>query len=105
MVTATILDVARRLAWHGFLRASPRLSGVVSVALCLLAYAFKVSFTIADAPELLAAIPPGIWKPLEGVPLIIQARTVFAGITLIMLFNLYQSLYWKLNLSEPSMST
>ncbi|MCJ1472837.1 major facilitator super transporter protein [Lambiella insularis] len=94
LVSITILDLARRLVWHG--SKVSRLSGILSLLLCLLVFAFKVTFTIADAPELLFEIPHKIWKPLEGTPLVTQARTVFAGITVFMLFNMYRGLQRKL---------
>jgi len=65
----------------------------VALALCLSAFGYKVAFTIADAPELLAGIPRSLWMPMNEAPLVTQARIVFVGILFSSIFIAYQRLF------------
>lgn len=88
LVVVTYLDLARRLSRRGLPRASRTISAVCSISLSLAAFGFKVAFTHADAPELLLGIPPRLLTLLEATSLVTQARTVFLGITLSLLFTI-----------------
>jgi len=92
-VIITFIDLVRRLTWYGLPGVDRRSAFLVALGLCLSAFGFKVAFTIADAPELLAGIPQYLWAPMHEAPLATQARTVFAGIALSALYSLYQRLY------------
>ncbi|MCJ1248325.1 major facilitator super transporter protein [Trapelia coarctata] len=93
LVIITFIDLVRRLTWYGLPGVDRRPTFLVTLGLCLSAFGFKVGFTIADAPELLAGIPSYLWAPMGEVPLVTQARTVFAGIALSVLYSLYRRFY------------
>ncbi|MCJ1385910.1 major facilitator super transporter protein, partial [Xylographa soralifera] len=94
-VTVTFLDMSRRLAWFGLPGAPSRVASCASIVLCLSAFGFKVAFTITDAPELLTGIPQYLWKPIEGTPLVSQARIVLWSLALSVVYNMYQSIKLK----------
>ena len=89
----TFFDLVRRLTWYGLPGVDRRPTFLVALGLCLSAFGFKLAFTVADAPELLAGIPEDLWVPMAEAPLVTQARTVFAGIALFTLPSLYRSIY------------
>ena len=93
LVIVTLIDLTRRLACFSLSRAGPRIASFLSIALCFSVYSFKVVFTIADAPELLAGIPQYLWRPAEWTLLLYQARMVFGSIALLVVFNLYQRIF------------
>ena len=95
VVIATFIDLVRRLTWYGLLGVDRRPTFLVALGLCLSAFGFKVAFTSADAPELLAGIPKYLWGRKDDGPLIKQARTVFAGTGLSVLYSLYRRSYKK----------
>ena len=91
-VTVTFLDISRRLAKFGLPGAPTRVAGCASIVLCLLAFGFKVAFTITDAPELLTGTPQYFWKAFEGTSLVSQARILLWGLAFSMAYNVYQSI-------------
>ncbi|KAH0538725.1 hypothetical protein FGG08_004677 [Glutinoglossum americanum] len=80
VVLTTYFDVVRRISRRGFRYASIELSSIIAITLCLAAFIFKVSFTNADAPELLEGFSQTLLKGLESIPLVMQVRAVFLGI-------------------------
>ena len=70
---------------------------LLSVMVCFAAFAFKVAFTAADAPELLRGV--GVLSPLVAltskIPLIAQARVVFLGIGQLLGFAIYHHSPWS----------
>jgi len=95
VVIVTFLDLVRRLTWYGLPGIGRRPTFLVALGLSLSAFGFKVTFTIADAPELLSGIPRYFWAPMDEAPLVTQARTVFAGIALSALYILYERIYTR----------
>lgn len=93
LVVATYLDLARRLSRRGLPRASRHISAVCSISLCLAAFGFKVAFTHADAPELLLGFPRRLLTLLEAASLLTQARAVFLGLALFLLFTVLAVVY------------
>lgn len=93
LVVVTYLDLARRLSRRGLPRASRQISTVCSISLCLAAFGFKLAFTHADAPELLLGVPPRLLTLLEAASLMTQARAVFLGIALFLLFTVLAESY------------
>jgi ethanolaminephosphotransferase len=88
-VLTTYFVVGQRISRRGFRYASAEISSIVAISLCLAAFSFKVSFTNADAPELLEGFSWSLLKGLEGVPLVTQARTVFWGIGIVVTYVLF----------------
>lgn len=93
LVVVTYLDLARRLSRRGLPRASRQISAVCSISLCLAAFGFKVAFTHADAPELLLGFPRRLLTLLEAASLLTQARAVFLGLALFLLFTVLAGVY------------
>ncbi|KAI9881388.1 MAG: major facilitator super transporter protein [Pleopsidium flavum] len=81
-VVSTYLDITFRLSRRGFRRLSPGLSTLLSSTLCLVAFAFKMAFTNAEAPELLTGLKIPFKRQLESTPLVTQARAIFTGLGL-----------------------
>ena len=86
-VSATFLDLTYRLSRRGFRQLAPWLGTLFSIILCLTAFLFKVSFTNAEAPELLKDITTPMKRLLENTPLLTQARAVFLGQGLALTYN------------------
>ncbi len=86
-VAATFLDLTYRLSRRGFRELAPWLATLFSIFLCLSAFRFKLTFTIAEAPELLKDVSIPIKIQLENTPLLIQARVVFLGLGLALGYN------------------
>ncbi len=99
--------ISRRLTrrastWSG---AESRQLSLLPVPVCIAAFAFKVAFTHADAPELLKDFP--LLSPLVALTsrysLVGQARIVFLGIAHILGCALYYEAPWdKHNTNEHS---
>lgn len=87
VVVLTYGDLMYRLSRRGFRRVSPELSTLLSITLCLAAFAFKVAFTNAEAPELLKGFKIPFERQLESTPLVTQARAVFMGLGLSLAYN------------------
>jgi ethanolamine phosphate transferase 2 subunit G len=79
LAIATYLEVARRIAMNGFPRAPRQFSIIAAFAICAAAISFKISFTNADAPELLEGIRHPFQHFMEA-PLVSQAQAVFFGL-------------------------
>ena len=101
-VAVTFVHLTRRLTRYGLPNASRWVAGVVALVLCLSAFVFKVAFAVADAPELLAGVSQDLWAPLEGSSLVLQARTVFAGVGSCAVFAIYQRIRRALNAKHTS---
>lgn len=87
--------VGRKTMGNGFPFVQIFYSAVTGFALL-----FKLSFTSADSPELLENIPI-LWalaQDVQGISLVTQARVVFIGLFLVLVY----SLYLKAGYSESS---
>ena len=80
LVLATYFNLTQQLARTALSRTSRLISTVYAIALCVVALGYKVAFTKAEAPELLAGFPTGLLAPLDRITLVVQARAVFIGI-------------------------
>ncbi|KAF7185350.1 GPI ethanolamine phosphate transferase 2 [Pseudocercospora fuligena] len=59
---------------------APEIAAVFSAALVLPAVVFKLTFTQADAPELVQDLALGIRNFVQSLDLVLQARIVFSGL-------------------------
>lgn len=60
---------------------------VLTMLLCLGGFAFKVAFTMADAPELLGMLPMAQHRTQTSLDLTTQARALFSGMLIFCLGN------------------
>jgi ethanolamine phosphate transferase 2 subunit G len=78
---------------------------LLSVVVCISAFAFKVSFTAADAPELLRGVD--MLSPLvaltSSISLVAQARVAFLGIAQLLAYATYCHSPWKQNADKKGM--
>ncbi|KIW76089.1 hypothetical protein Z517_10834 [Fonsecaea pedrosoi CBS 271.37] len=86
-------NLSRRAGvWMG----SPQM-GILPALVSISAFLFKVAFTAADAPELLASFP--ILDPLVGFvsayPLVSMARVVFLGLAHVLGCSIYYEAPWQ----------
>jgi ethanolamine phosphate transferase 2 subunit G len=95
MLTYAVLsrNLSRRTGvWMG----SPQM-GILPALISMSAFLFKIAFTAADAPELLAAFP--VLSPLVGFvsayPLVSLARVVFLGLLHLLGCTIYYEAPWK----------
>lgn len=79
----TYIDVAQRMAFRILPSASRPIAVSCSIGLCLAGLGFKMSFTKADAPELLLGLQDFMMRPIDKSSLVAQARAVFIGIALL----------------------
>lgn len=79
LVFASYLVVLVKMSVLTQSRMLRSLSFVVALVLCTTALAFKISFTMADSPELLRGIEIFRAFAPSGMDLVIQARAVFLG--------------------------
>lgn len=87
LVTLTYAVVVQQLAGLAMPWASRKISAAAFISLGTAAFIFKLAFTKADAPELLAGLESLTSRIAEGASLVTQARAVFVSIgimTLIM---------------------
>ena len=77
LVATTYIDVASSLSQSLLSWVPKGVSVTLTLALCLASLGFKISFTLADAPELLAGFPQVLCWPTRDIPLPTQARAVF----------------------------
>ena len=101
LVVATYLNLAQRLSRRGLPHAPRQISAVCSISLCLAAFGFKVAFTNADAPELLLGFRRFLPGPMEEASLLNQARTVFLGIGLFLVFAISAEIYLRPAVTSP----
>jgi hypothetical protein len=66
-------------------------SAAWALVICLTEMFFKLSFTMADAPELLHSAPNGLKGFLDDRWLITQARVVYMALAAMASFTVYQS--------------
>ena len=92
LVFVTYAIVVRRLSRSSLRGAPPSLATPGAVILGTVAFAFKVAFTAADAPELIAAFMQPAVEVMEGTHLVTLARVVFLGIGCTWLFSILPSL-------------
>ena len=88
-VLTTYFDILQRLSRRGLRHAPTQISSIVAITLCLAAFSFKVSFTNADAPELVQGFSLALLEGLEDISLVTQARTVFLGICIVTVCALF----------------
>lgn len=93
LVVATYVDVVQRLARRAVPWASRRLSTAASLALGVAALGFKVAFTKADAPELLAGLEQFVLRPMDEASLVAQARAVFLSTGIMLILTMYPVIY------------
>lgn len=74
---------------------SRKVSVAASITLGTAAFVFKLAFTRADAPELLAGLEGLTVRIAEGASLVTQARIVFVGIVMTSLIICVPKLYQK----------
>ncbi|KZF21265.1 alkaline phosphatase-like protein [Xylona heveae TC161] len=86
-VFLTYLDLMRRLLRRAYQRLPARLRSIMAITLCFAAFMFKLSFTEADAPELLSGIRVDLLSKLHNSSLVTQARSVFLGVGLSILYT------------------
>ena len=86
-VVATYAFQMYSLSQRGFRQVSPSLAIVFSIALCLAALTFKVTFTYAEAPELFRGIRVPLERHLESASLVTQARVTFIALALALAYN------------------
>lgn len=79
VVFATHVAVVRKMAVLTRSRRARMLSTAIASVLCVMGLLFKVSFTLADSPELLRGFDISRISVLGGTDLVKQARTVFLG--------------------------
>lgn len=82
LVFASYLTVLVKISVPSQSRMLRSLFVVVAFGLCMVALAFKISFTMADSPELLKGIVLVRAFALGGIDLVIQARAVFLGMVI-----------------------
>ena len=92
LVFVTYATVVRRLSKSSLRGAPPSLAMSGAVMLGTVAFAFKLAFTAADAPELIAAFMQPAVKVIESTHLVTQARVVFLGIGCTWLFSILPGL-------------
>ncbi len=80
LVLATYFNVMQRLARKALPKTSRHISVASSIALCVATLGFKLTFTKAEAPELLAGLHVDFLRPMEAISLVVQSRVVFIGI-------------------------
>ncbi|KAL9127732.1 MAG: hypothetical protein Q9217_003441 [Psora testacea] len=77
LVLATYVNVIHQICRSAIPWASRPFATAASISLGIAALAFKVAFTKADAPELLAGLMQFILPPMDEFSLVVQARAVF----------------------------
>lgn len=77
------LALPRKMQYKSLSQSVRRISFVYATVLCGLGYAFKIAFTLADAPELLNGLPITKNGILAWVDLVMQARALFLGMLLL----------------------
>ena len=88
LILLTYVELARQSSKR-ILPSAPRAIASVAVAvLSISSLIFKVSFTIADAPELLLGFERFIPSSIASKTLITQARSIFASTTLLFLLSI-----------------
>ena len=92
LVFATYATVVRRLSKSSLRGAPPSLATSGVVILGTVAFAFKIAFTAADAPELIPAFMHPAVEITQGIHLVTQARVVFLGIGCTWIFSSLPSL-------------
>lgn len=93
LATTTFLESSRRIALTGFPMVSRSISTIAAISLCLSALVYKVAFTNADAPELLAGydLAELPWfSTLISLDLVAQARAAFLGLAISLVYVLFQ---------------
>ena len=85
LVAGTYASISYRIGSHGLPLLPKILSLAIACGTSCAAFWFKITFTNADAPELLNGLEGFPISTLPNVPLITQARIVFMAIALILL--------------------
>ncbi|KAI1947587.1 major facilitator super transporter protein [Ophidiomyces ophidiicola] len=87
----TYTDIYQRLRVPGS-RERLNISTALYLPLTSFAFIFKAAFTSADAPELIRYTPvlDSIVKSVRGFTLLLQARVIFLGLTVALIYNVYQ---------------
>ena len=95
LVIAAYMNLAVRLSRRGWPHVSDGISSIVFFAICIAALRFKISFTSADAPELLFGLPKVLTYLIDVSSLVSQGRMVFISIGAAMLLSISAKLCWK----------
>ena len=95
LVLLTYLDVVRRLAGSTLKWAPWFISTQIAITLGFCAFAFKISFTEADAPELLSGLQSYLPTQVFQSSLVQQAQAVFAGISALAILTVGPALYQR----------
>ena len=90
------MNLAVRLSRNRLLPVSGKISSVAYCTLCAVALRFKVSFTSADAPELLLSFPRSLLQLINDSSLVGQSRIIFVGIGVAILLSISAKIYLKL---------
>ncbi|OLN81583.1 GPI ethanolamine phosphate transferase 2 [Colletotrichum chlorophyti] len=91
LVIATYLLISTQI-FRRLRGIPPALSAIISAALVLSAFTFKVAFTHEDAPELIIGVPATVNVAFQGLSLVTRARIVFAGISVTAGYSSYLAL-------------
>lgn len=81
LVCGTYFWIHRDLV-HGFSGLSSSVSFVIATGLVLAAFAFKLSYTAEDAPELVFGFTSNVLEHLPGASLVARAQAIFIGLAL-----------------------
>ncbi|KIW27472.1 uncharacterized protein PV07_07206 [Cladophialophora immunda] len=97
LVMLAYMALSRNLSRRaGVWMGSPQM-GILPALVSVSAFLFKIAFTAADAPELLASFP--VLNPLVGFvsayPLVSMARVVFLGLAHLLGCAIYYETPWK----------
>ena len=99
-VFLTYLHIARRLLLCKVPLIPQKIYSTFSFVLCMVAFRFKVSFTSADAPELLKGLPRQFLTLTDESSLVVQAKAVFLGIGAVMLLAVTTRITQRLSLAK-----
>ena len=89
LILATYVDVIRQITRNTMPWPSRWFPTAAAILLGVAALGFKVAFTHADAPELLADVIPFVLPPMKETSLVAQARAVFFGIGLMLFITVW----------------
>lgn len=85
-VIATYIYVIRRVATRTLYGIfSTEINAIIGITLVVPAFVFKLSFTQADAPELVQGLAATIRLWSAPIDLVVQARTVFTGLLVVLI--------------------
>ncbi|KAL9625007.1 MAG: hypothetical protein Q9160_000736 [Pyrenula sp. 1 TL-2023] len=104
LITASYAVPSRRLC-HAAATWFPSVDlSLLPVPITMVALLFKISFTAADAPELLTGMTlmNPLLETLKSIPLATQARAVFAGLAILLVLTLCAHTFNRPTKNPPS---